>query len=524
MKRLIHLCLLFILLSCGGGKRQRDALIIGLINDVSSLNPLLTTSSVDNDVQGRLFLTLLEEQPDFTTFKPRLAKSWEFSPDGKKITFHLRGDVYWIDGVKVTARDVRFTWLKQRDPQIAWIHMSTKAHIRDVQVVNDSTVAFIFSKTYPYQLMDANEGYILPEHILKDLEGPEWRTTTFNRNPVTNGPYKLRRWVSQQFIELVANESYYEPGKPRIKRVIFKIVPDQTALLTQLETGEIDVMEGLPPKDVERISERGDIEVVRFPDLQYVYIAWNGRDPLFQNVRIRRALTMAIDRQAIIRSVYYGFAQECISPIVPLLWAYNQRIKPLPYDPASARSILKAEGWIDHNGDGWIDKDGKKFEFELMTNYGNQIRRDIMIMVQAQLKEIGIKVNLRTYEWTVFSEKLRKGDYQAAITGWRVGTKVELRSFWHSSQIGRAGFNRVFYCNPVVDRLIDRAEEILDRKEALPLWHRLQEIIYNDQPVTFLYVPQRIVGVNKRIKGYQMNPLSVFYNLRDWYIRCSSTP
>ena len=517
LKALFFLILIFCL-SCGVGERQLDTLVMGTIGDTDSLNPLLTRTRFGGELSKMLFLSLMEEQPDFVTFKPQLARSWEIAKDGKSMTFHLRTDVFWSDSVKVTAQDVRFTLDQQKDAAIGWSGKSVKDRITGISVLDDSTVQFYFDEPYMYQLMDINEGVILPEHILGKLSPEEWQDCDFNRKPIGNGPYKLKSWVSNQYIELERNDLFYDHNKPKIPNLVFKIVPDKTQLLGQLKTGEIQVMESLPPREAEKIAVSGDLKIESFPFGQYVQIAWNLGNPLFKDVEIRRALTMAIDRQALVDHLLGGYGRVCTSPIHPILWAHDSTIKPLPFDPETAKTALQKAGWIDSNSDGVVDKNGRRFEFELLANIGSGTREDAQVMIQEMLRKIGIKVTPQRLEWSVYVEKLMARDFDAVIIGMMTATKVDPRPAWHSSMIGPDGFNLSCYDNPKIDALIDQARVMIDRKQAQPLWDDFQRIVMEEQPVTLLWLPDRVVGLDKRIKGYRFSPTSIFFNIAEWYM------
>jgi len=509
------------LASCGGDREpslRGGTLVVGEISAYESLNPMNTTDAHARDIYNLLFLSLLDENDDFLTFKPRLATSWEFSPDRRELTFHLRDDVVWSDGVPFTAQDVLATFEAQKDTAMAWSGRHLKEHIDKVTAVDDHTAVFHFSHVYPYQVMDANDGPILPKHLLESMPPAGIKALKVEQFP-TNGPFRIGEWTRGQSLTLVPYEGYYEEGKPYLDKVVFKIVPDQVNLITQLKSGEVDCMESLPPMEVDKLR-KGDygIRVFSFPARAYIYIGWNGARQLFRSAKIRRAMTMAIDRKLIIDNLYYGLAEVCTSPFIPQLWAYNDHIEPLPFDPEGARRILEEEGWTDSDGDGWLDRDGERFEFELMTNQGNQIRNDIQVMVQEQLAKIGVKVDPLILEWTVMLERHKASDFDAVISAWRVGTKVDLAPIWSCEARKQGGYNRVDYCNPEVDRLNSTACGILDFEEARPLFFQAQEIIYEEQPYTFLYNPHALLALQERIAGARPDAISMYHNLQDWRV------
>ena len=500
------------------GPTRSRTLVVGEISDYESLNPMGTTDAHARDVYNLLFLLMLEEQPDFLTFGPRLAESYEFSADRFTLTFHLRKGVVWSDGVPVTARDVAATFRAQKNPATMWASTHLKERIDSVSVIDDWTVAYHFNTVYPYQVMDANDGVILPAHVIEKVKPEEIRNIPIEQFP-GDGPYKVFKWTKGQALELVRNDRYFEKGKPSINRVVFKIVPDQVALLTQLKSGEIDCLEMPPYKDVADLEKNHpELQVFEYENIAYNYIGWNEARQPFDNPRVRRALAMAIDCQRIIDNIYYGYAKPCTSPLPPLFWAYDPDIAPIPYDTIEARKILAAEGFKDTNHDGWLERGRKRFEFELLTGSGNQRRLDTQIMVQSMLRSIGVKANPAALEWTTALERQKSSDFDAIVASWRVGTKLDLSPIWSCESRKPGGYNRVGYCNPRVDSLNAAATQMLDFDKAKPLFFKAQELIYRDQPYAFLNLPRAVVAVNRRFTDVAPDAISAYHRLQDWKV------
>ncbi len=528
------IALLVLPFSCGTSERdsKTDAIpqepqrggtvVIGTISDMDSFNEYTANGVFAVQVLKRLFLKLMKEGADFAdhppTFEPLVARSWEFSEDKKAITFHLRNDVFWTDGKPLTAHDVRFSWLAQTSPEVAWPARSSKEFITDVTVVDDHTVRFIFSRVYPYQLMDINDGCIIPKHVFEKVPFSKWREHDFRNELVTSGPFKLGAYEPQQSLELVRNDDYFEEGKPYLDRVVYRIIPDHTSLLMQFLSGDIDVMELIPPKDARSVAEKSNLVLDIKPAPNYTYIGWNAERELFRKAEVRKALTMAIDRREIVDSFLYGYGDVCSSPIISMFWAHHKELQPLPFDPEASKEILAREGWKDSDGDGALDRNGKKFEFDLTTNAGNKLREDIMIKVQDYLGRIGIQVHPRTLEKGVFIGRNLDHDFDAYIANWIVETKVDLKTFFHSSSIKNRGYNTVSYSNPEADALIDRARALEDFAEQKPLWDKAQEIIVSEQPYTFLFESKRINGYNKKIQNVDMGVIDTYINLHEWWI------
>jgi peptide/nickel transport system substrate-binding protein len=388
-------------------------LVVGTRAEPKSLNPVAITASESQQIAALLFQKLLEEQDDFMSFKSGLARAWSYSADSLDVTFELRDDARWSDGEPVTASDVRFTWELQTDTTVAWPSASIKAHIRDVEVKDPHTVVFHFDQRSLYQLMDANDGVILPEHLLASIPRKDLKTAPFGRVPVGNGPYVLKRWEAGQFIELARNPAF-AGTPPRIERIVLKFVPDAVTLVAQLEAGEIDLLESVQASDLAGIhAKRDDVKILEAPSRRMSFVAWNETRTPFESAGVRTALSMGIDRRGIIKNVWEGHAQECTSPIVPLLWAYDPSIKPVAYNPKGARAALEKLGFTDADHDGMLDRQGKPFELELLVNDA-QNRVDIATMIQAQLKRIGVKVNVRVMEYGAYIDRILAMDYDAA--------------------------------------------------------------------------------------------------------------
>src|SRR4029079_5041729 len=220
---------------------------------------------------------------------------------------------------------------------------------------------------------DANEGVILPKHVWSQLPFDQWRSRSdwFREHLVTSGPFLLESWTPQQEVVLKRNPRYYIPGLPKLDRVVVRIIPDQGNQVTQLLSGQVDFVPSLLPGDAERVRKSPSLHLVPIWYRSYVAIVWNNSKPLFADRDVRRALTLAIDRRALIDTLWGPSARESYSPIVQDAWAYDTNIHPWPYDPAESRRLLAAKGWKDSDGDGVLDKDGKPFAFELTTNSGN---------------------------------------------------------------------------------------------------------------------------------------------------------
>ncbi|NJL29692.1 MAG: hypothetical protein HC897_18275 [Thermoanaerobaculia bacterium] len=332
--------------------RSGGTAVVAYSVDMLGINDLLhrRTAAQTGILLFGLYLPLLEEQGDHESgppsFKPRLAESYSFSDDHLTLTFKLRPGVTWSDGVPITAEDVRWTWQAQTNPDVAWDYSVAKERIRDVEVVDPLTVRFHFDKVYAAQLLDANEGLILPKHAWSKLPFSEWRKNVvwFDQNPVCSGAFMLESWQPQQRIVLKRNPRYFEPGLPKVDRLVIQIVPDASSQLALLRSGKVQLDE-VDPSDAASVQADPALELLTYSPRQFVFISWNLARPLFSDRRVREALTLGIDRRTIIDTLYYGFATLTASPYATNSWVYNRDLAPLPYDPQRrARSSRKRAG------------------------------------------------------------------------------------------------------------------------------------------------------------------------------------
>jgi len=556
-------CVSFLLISCEVSCRGKKGIsksstslaipsggtiVIGIRSEPESLNPLFALSQSARNIASLIFRRLADINEDLSTFSPQLARNWIISEDSLKITFVLRRDAYWHDGVPFTAEDVVFTYQMHTDPIIGWDGISYKENIKNVESPNDSTVVFSFYQKSLSMLMDAVEGYIIPKHLLVNIPPEKIRESDFEQHPVGIGPFCFADWQAQQLITLKSNNSYYETGKPYLDRVIFKIVPENTNLVTQLKSGELDLVEGIYPRDFQNLKadwERGNsaIRPVSYLGRRYDYIGWNLIDPeyyhsvrkshgdslpiaryikphrLFGAQQVRSALTMAIDREVLANAVNYGMASVMHGPIPLILSAYDEKANNhWPYDPDSAKAILEREGWRDNDRDGILEKDDIPFEFELVTETGNLRWEQAATIIQDQLKKIGIRVIPRLVEPAMlYGKLLPTRDFDAALTGWAVGLKADLAPLFHSSSFF-SPFHYTGYYSAEFDRLDEELKDAPDSDFAQCCTDNIARLLSWDLPYTWLYYRYECTAVHKRFQGVQIDRRGVFINLENWWV------
>jgi peptide/nickel transport system substrate-binding protein len=495
--------------------------IVATQGDVTTFNECQSAGeTTEGDIISLLFPALANEQPDYRlhppSFAPRLASSWEFSPDRHTLTFHLRPDARWSDGTPITSADIRFTFEAEKDEAAGCPNREIKDFIRDVEAVDPQTVRFHFSRVYPYQLMDANDGHIFPKHAWDKVPFGKWPTTNFAPLLVTGGPFRLAAHNPQQTIVLARDSRWWGAPRPYLGRLVFRILPDVASQVAQLLAGDVDLVQQVPPQEADLVAASPNVRVVEFPSRLLGLVAWNNRRRLFADRQVRRALTLAINRKAIVDTAYHGHAKVANGPVLSTMWAYDRNLPDLGYDPNLAGELLDQAGWLRPGGRGIRQHGGRRFAFDLLYPAGNTIREQMALLMQADLARVGIEVHPRQVEFTSLIARTDGGEFDAVMWVWEEPTKVDLTEVWSTRTDDRGSSNFIGYSNPEVDRLIAAARAVPDYTTAKPILDRIQELIVADQPVTFLYEANRLVGVNRELEGAEINSAGVFFNVEDW--------
>lgn len=402
-----------------------------------------------------------------------------------EILFRLREDVRWHDGAHFNADDVLFTYRMIMDESIASPRRADYERILRVESVDDHTVRVVYRQLYSPALANWTMG-IVPKHVLENRSS-SWWAENFNRSPVGTGPFKFHNWQSNEFIELRRNEDYVF-GPPHLERVVIRTIPDPLTIRLAFETRQIDFWR-VDPHAVGRFREDERFDFFSAPSRSYSYVGWNLERPLFQDPMVRRALAHAIDVESMITYLLYGNGVQSTGIYAPQMWFANHDIKPLEYNPEKARRLLAEAGW-EPGRDGILRKNGERFAFTLLTNQGNELRKDIMTLVQRDLRQVGIEVRTQIYEFAVFIEQyVNTKDFDAVVLAWSLGLDYDQYQIWHSSQSNPRQLNFVSYKNPEVDALLEALRVEYDRDSIIEMAGQLQRIIYEDQPYLFLFVP-----------------------------------
>tara|TARA_B100000959_G_scaffold185050_1_gene193439 strand:+ start:5332 stop:7008 length:1677 start_codon:yes stop_codon:yes gene_type:complete len=502
-------------------KDYGDGYIDGSIGDASNLIPYLSADSASSSVQDKIYSSLIDFDKDLNII-PSLAKRWDISEDQRTITFHLRNDVKWHDNYPWTSADLVFQYEVMVNPEVPSAYKETFLLIDGVSAPSKYTFIVTFKEPFAPGLVRVGGMSGLPKHLMGDIKPIDILKSSQARNPVGNGPWKFKEWKSQEHITVEANKNFWNVG-PYVRWAMTRIIPDLATQFLELKSGSIDSMSLQPiqyKKQTDTKFIKANFNKYKYTGNAYTYIGYNLKKPLFQDVRVRQALSYAIDKKEIIEGVLLGLGVVATGPIRPGTWAYNSNVKKYNYNPSRALELLSEAGWKDTDADGVLDKQGKSFEFELMTNQGNVSRKKTAEIIQHRLKKLGIIVKIRIIEWSAFINSfINKRKFDAIILGWSLGVDPDQYIIWHSSKTGEHELNFISYNNRHVDEILDHARKTFDNAQRKKLYARFQEIIAKEQPYTFLYVPEALPIVSNRFNGIVPGPAGVSYNFEKWWVR-----
>ncbi len=499
------------------GPAQGGNFVIATPGEPITFNELYYQDSASGDVISMIHAGLIYIDESFEV-QPFIARELPtISDDGLQWTYHLREDVKFHDGEQLTAEDVVFTYSIFNHPDYSGPRVSDFELLDSVVALDPFTVQFTL--TEPSAKFATQAGYgILPKHILGEVpvaELGDYRAYNVER-PIGAGPFKFDSWTRGQNLVVRAFDDFFL-GRPHLDSITTRFVGDQNAAILLLQTGQADYVI-VPINEVETVRAIPNVQLESTLALRYDYIGWNMRNPLFQDRRVRQALTHAIDRQEIVETILNDNATVAHAPVSPLSWAYNDNVPQFNYDVERAKELLAEAGWVP-GPDGILVKDGKRFSFEMLSNDGNVVRRDIGVIAQQYLRQVGIEVRPAQMEWGAFIERISPPNYNfdSVVLAWGLAIDPDPQAIWHSSEIEQ-GLNQISYSNPVVDALIDGNVSIMDQAERAERLGKVWYALAEDQPYTFLYYPQVFAGLSPRVNGFTQHARVDVFKPYQWWL------
>jgi peptide/nickel transport system substrate-binding protein len=509
---LLGRALLALLLAAGAGcgtrgKDQASVVRRRLDGEPKTLNPILATTDAEQIVIALLSRNLLDYDEKLNLV-PGLAEEVSASPDHLVYTVRLRPDARWEDGTPVTSADVVFTLNAIVDPKVPAL---TRRPLFDGFVKAEALDARTARVTFMAPSAGRRDAFNLPLLSAAAWKDGALATHPRNRNPLANGPYRLGAWEAGRTLSLVRNTQYAGPAAPA-EQVVFRVVPETAPAFAGLLSGDLDEMRltFAQKKEIDaKAGTPGAPRAVTFDELSYAYFGWSNRSPLFADRRVRRALTMLVDRESIGRNLYGGLAKLSNGPLPPAHWAWNAAIAPWPYDPAQAGRLLDEAGFTK-GPDGIRRKGSLRFAFTFSLGMGSDVQRQMVELAQQSFRKAGIEMTIQPMEWAAFIAKVDAGELEAWAAALNLDPYPDLAVSWHSAQVPPAGLNNCFYRNADVDALLERLRGTFDRGETVRLLGEVQRLVHEDEPVSFLNTPLTKWGVSGRIEGVRTSPYGLF--------------
>jgi peptide/nickel transport system substrate-binding protein len=535
---------LLLLIGCEGTNEFHNQIIIGIDEDVESFNPLYSFKVNEGRISELLFLSLVKHNWDkensIIESEPMLAESIVWTNDSLSIIIKLRDNVFWSDGKPVTANDVVFSFDAYSHPDVRSkffgsfknFETDSEDHIiieKAFEIISDKELIIHFKVASLPSLYDIDMP-IIPAHTYKNINFKDFETADINFNPITNGPYFLVNWKRNNSIELKLNKSSHLVNDKSVEKIIFKVIPDYNARITQLKKNEIDFIELVNPDDADRLKNENSITIDKVIGREYDYIGWNNIDSksldadkivpnkLFGSSKVRKALTHAINRKVILDEYLFNFGMLAISPVTPIFKnSYDFSIPDYSYNPKLASKLLEDEGWIDTDHDGILEKENQEFKFDLNIPSGNPRRTYAATVIKNNLKTVGIDVSIKSHELGQFIDNLYDRKMDAWMAAWYVPIPIELKVYWYS-KLESAPLNFPAYKNSRIDIILQDIESNIPEENKINLLKEFQKIIHEDQPVTFLYWVDNIIAYNNKVKNININPLGAIHDCWEWSI------
>jgi peptide/nickel transport system substrate-binding protein len=482
--------------------------------DANSLHPYLTTDAYSSTVQELIYISLLQVHPQTLESIPNAAESFAISDDKLTFTFKMRKNLQWSDGHPFTSADVKWTWDQFRNPANAYPRLSLWKQVKSLDAPDAETVVVKTDEIFAPLLVRVGDFRILPKHVWEKLN---WKTNPEMTQPsVASGPFKLVEWKKDQQMVFEANPKYWK-GRARLDRLIFKVVPNNTVAYTQLKNGEVDLYDEITAEDFLDAEKNPDLKTLKYYSAQssWQYIGFNLTLPIFQDVRVRRALSYAVNRSQMIDKIYHNLAEPMVSLVVPESWAFNKDVKGYEYNVEKAKKLMDEASWKP-GPDGIRVKDGKPFRIRMMASANNKPREQATIYAQSYLKAIGVEVvpDFIEFQSLVVAIKKPTPTYDTFILGWAGGLDPDT-DILRSSSI--PDVNSVHYTNARVDQLYVEGVKSYDHKVRKKSYDEIQKLISEDAPYVFLYNTSQLSAMSKKVGGLVPSKLSVRHNIEEWW-------
>lgn len=499
-----------------------------------NLNYLLNNETIAGDIWGLATSALTSrdyENPEI--FEPLMAEKWEVSEDKLVYDITIKQGILWHDfkdpvsgkewkDVEVTADDFKFYLDVVKDEKVDCAPLRTYYQELDrIEVISKYNFKVYWKEKYFLSEVWTLGLAPLPKHFYKDYEG-EFDGKKFNDDYIRNkfivgcGPYNFESWDSGQRVILKRWDKYFGAKygiAPPLDTVVIEIINHPNTQFQALLSDDIDQMELTADQWVNRTnvpefdpaSSKYKIRKFNYPSRTYTYIGYNLKNPLFQDKKVRQALTYLVNREKILKVAYHDLARIVSGPFFIDSPYYDASIKPYAFDPEKAKALLKEAGWEDHDGDGILDKNGKKFEFNVLTIAARAVHEKMFPIINEDMKKVGIVMNINKVEWSVYIQRLEQKKFDVVSLGWSLGLDGDPSQIWHSSMADvEASSNHIGFKNKEVDELLEKLKVCFDDKERIQICHEIHRVLNEEQPYTFLFCPDKLVGINNRYENVRL--------------------
>lgn len=496
---------LFLLISCKGDfVAKKDVLVAAFESSPTNLDPRLATDANSARIIGLIFNSLLRFDEKLNLV-PDLTEKWE-NPNPVTYIFHLKKAVRFHNGKELTAEDVKYTFESILNPDFLSPHRKSYEKIKTIAVIDKYSVKFILSESYAPFLINMTMGIVQKDEA-------ERLGRDFTNKPVGTGPFVFGRWIADERVELKRNADYFE-GRAKLSKIIFKIISDDTIRLLGLKTGEIDfIQNAIPPDLILSLSKDKNITILTGDGVNYSYLGFNLTDAYLKDKRVRKAIAYAIDRNSIITNLLAGIAEPATGVLPKNNWAYEEDVTRYEYNPDKAKRLLDEAGFTDPDGSGPIER----FRLIYKTT-NNDLRKMIGEVLQKNLKDVGIGLDIRTYEWGTFYNDIKTGNFQMYSLSWIGIVEPDIyHSIFHSDMTPPKGNNRNRYKNPEIDRLVTEGQRVLSNKGRKKIYSRVQKIAAEELPYISLWYPKNVAAMRKNVKGFVLFPDGDFSSFKNIY-------
>ncbi|MEO5511255.1 MAG: ABC transporter substrate-binding protein [Longimicrobiales bacterium] len=501
-----------------GGGPPGGTLVVLADREPDQLNPLTFSSLPAWHAVHLMYRALAKRDSTLSGYAPDLAKSWVLEGDSI-VVITLRNDVLWDDGVKVSAEDVVFTIENQKNPETASPRLSDVSAVNSVVARDSFTVAVGLKRTGLYTVNALLEVVPVPSHLLKNVAPSKLRDAPLGRKPVGNGYYHFVSWTSGQQLVMEVNPSKPD-GRASIDRIVMRFIPDINAALTELMTGNGDLIPKLPATQKKSVTS-SSVTVYHGPRVRPAWIAWNTRKPPLDDNRVRTALLMAVNRQDIVTALFGADGEAALSPIPSALREHTATVRAVPFDTTEAKLLLSKAGYRDANGDGIVEKNGVPLRIQVDFISSDKTREDVLVAMQSMLRKIGVDLAPRAYESSAWVGRLKAGEYTGSFWGWGWGPGVmgpNAEAVFHSRSIPPNGANFAGARNARVDALIDASLTVADTAGARAIWKELEQLMIDDAVYAPIYMDPELFAVHSRFRNVKSRGIEWVEDAPYWYV------